>query len=418
MVTSTVYSDSQIVVVDVGSVPATVPWLEQTTYLIDESGHTTAVLAQTDQPTSGVTLAPVPYTTQAQIALPSATAGSLPSGWAYKGCYIDYYPSARVLPMQYPDNSNLTIQSCVWSCYQLGYSISGLEHRMQCFCGNNLYNNGTLAPSDSDCDLPCTGDAKEVCGAHNRLSIYSSGTVTTYQPVAVQTSRPSPTKANSRTPKPTVIVAAAVIGLVGGIAITVALVYLRLRIRSNRLRTKSLLQTSQVPSQAWPPAEPVPSWEEFLKETEGYYARFDESTTHSNEGNGFGLGLKSIQVGHRPSVPELRERYEQLHSNKQQTSHARSGSSDTYVASPARFSPSARARTQTNFGPPTSILKHPAPTGIANMAQNTFELEERQDSRGVPTSRNLALAKKGVRFGVNQIREFGRSPFIGRGSDC
>ena len=424
MLTSTIYSDSQLVVVDIGSVPATRPLLQQTTNLIDQSEHTTAVLAQTDQPTGGSTIAPVPHTAQAQTALPTTAAGGLPLGWMYKGCYTDNI-GARVLPTllpwQQPNNSNLTIQSCIRVCDQLGYSITGLEHFNQCFCGNAIYNGGTLAPSKSDCDLPCTGNATEVCGGYNRLSIYSYEAVASFKSAAVQTSRPTttaptatpvPTDATARTPKPAVIVAAAVVGLVAGIAIAVALVYLHQRIRNKRLRAKSLLQASQVSSQAWPPAESVPSWDDFVKQTEGYYARFDESTTLSNEGNGSGLGLKSTQVGHRPSIPELRERYEQLN---QQVSQARSGSSDTYIALPAGYSPPARAPVQGHLGQPTSILKRSAPPGIANMARNTFELEERQGSRG---TRNLALAKKGVRFGVDQIREFGRSPFLGRGSDC
>lgn len=430
MVTSTIYSDSQLVVLDIGSVPATRPWLQQMTYLIDQSGHTTAVLAQADQPTSGVTLEPVPYTAQAQTALPTTAAGGLPSGWMYKGCYTDNVTARALpalLPWQQPDSPNLTVQSCISLCYQLDYSIAGLEFQTQCFCGNFIYNGNDLAPSKSDCNLPCPGNATEVCGGANRISIYSYEPMAKNTSAAVQTSRPTttgptatpvPTDATARTPKPAFIVAAAVIGLVAGIAITVALVYLRRRIRSKHLRAKSLLEASQGPSQAWPPAESVPSWDDFVKETEGYYTRFDESTMLSNEGNGSGLGLKSTQAGHRPSVPELRERYEELQLSHQQASQARSGSSDTYTALPAGFSPPARVPVQGHLGQPTSILKRPAPPGNTNMAQNTFELEDRQSFRDVSTTRNLALAKKGVRFGVNQIREFGRSPFLGRGSDC
>lgn len=369
MVTSTIYSNSQIVVIDIGSVPATVPWLEQTTYLIDQSGHTTAVLAQTDQPTGGVILSPVPYTAPAQIALPSATAGDLPSGWAYRGCYIDV-PKNHTLPMQQPDNSNLNVQSCVRSCYQLGYSISGLEFRKQCYCGNAIYNGGHLAPQDSQCNLPCSGNAKEVCGAGNRLSIYSNGTLATYQAAAVQTSRPTTTAlavapsltgAALRTPIPATVTAA-VIGALAVIAITVALVcYLRRRIRSDRLRTKSLPQISQVTARPWPPADCVPSWEEFVKEAEEYYVGFDESTMLSSEGNGSGLGLKSTQVGYRPSNPELRERYEQLRCKNQQLFHTGLRSSNTSVELPVRYSPPTGAPAQAHLGQPTSILKRPAP---------------------------------------------------------
>ena len=117
---------------------------------------------------------------------PSTTSG-LPSGWQYKGCYIDN-ANGRVLPFQLPDNSSLTVESCVQSCYQLGYSVAGAEYSTQCFCGNAIYAGGVLASSDTDCNMPCGGNAKEMCGAGNRLSTYSNATLKTYQPAVVQTS--------------------------------------------------------------------------------------------------------------------------------------------------------------------------------------------------------------------------------------
>lgn len=117
----------------------------------------------------------------------SATASGLPSGWAYKGCYIDN-AHGRVMPFQLPDNSSLTVESCVQSCYGQGYSVAGMEYSTQCFCGNAIYSGGTLASSDTDCNMPCGGNAKEMCGAGNRLSVYSNGTITTYQPAVAQTS--------------------------------------------------------------------------------------------------------------------------------------------------------------------------------------------------------------------------------------
>ena len=117
----------------------------------------------------------------------ASTAAGLPSGWAYKGCYVDN-AHGRVLPMQLPDNSTLTVESCVQSCYGRGYSVAGMEYSTQCFCGNAIYSGGTLASSDSDCNMACGGNAKEKCGAGNRLSVYSNATITTYAPAVAQTS--------------------------------------------------------------------------------------------------------------------------------------------------------------------------------------------------------------------------------------
>lgn len=89
MPTKTIYTDSFMVVIDIGAAPATEPWLEETTYLIDSSGYTTSMVAQTDRPTAGVALHPVPFTPANQQALknPSVTkkATVLPSGTTSPG---------------------------------------------------------------------------------------------------------------------------------------------------------------------------------------------------------------------------------------------------------------------------------------------------------------------------------------------
>ena len=142
----------------------------------------TTAAASTTKPAS-TTASP----TSAAPTTSASTAAGLPSGWAYKGCYIDG-ANGRDLPYQFPDNSSLTVESCVAACYQRGYSVAAMEYSVQCFCGNAIYSGGKLASSDSDCNMPCGGNAKENCGAGNRLSTYSNGTITTYAPAVAQTS--------------------------------------------------------------------------------------------------------------------------------------------------------------------------------------------------------------------------------------
>ena len=362
---------------------------------------------QTDEPT---------------ITPPSTTPAYLPSGWAYSGCYNDD-PTARVLSLWQTSNPNMTVQTCVWSCYELGYSISGLEFREECFCSNSINNGGSLAQWDWECDLPCRGNKEETCGAGNRLSIYSNGTVKTNQSEAMQTSRPtsrpnatdsttapSSTSACSRKQIPIATVVAAVIGVAAGIAITIALVYcVRRRIMSKRIRSESQLQTR-------PLVERKLTWEEFVKGVEEYYVRNDQSTMPHNEGNGSGLGLKSTQLSYRPSIPELREEYKRLLRMNQQSFNASLGSSRIDVASPATNLRPQRAPAQAHLGPPMSILKRSTPTDSASMVQGRSGNVDEQGLR-VPATKKLGLAKKGVRFGVNQIREFGRSPLVGHGSE-
>ena len=413
MSAKTIYSDSQMVVVTVELIPNTAPWLGQTTYLIDPMGHTTAILAQTDQPTAGVTLAPVPYTTlaQAQAPLPSNTASSLPSGWAYEGCYNDSI-HARVLSLKQPYDTDLTVQTCVWFCYQQGYSISGLEDRRQCFCGNAILNGGTLADWDFDCNATCSGNKKEICGGNEKLSIYSNRTLTVSQTLPAQSSEltnvaptmaPSPTAAISRMSIQAGTIVGAVIAVVTGITLVVALIFwVRRRIKRNRVQRGSRMQTSQYSTQTWQLTDRVASWEDFAKESEASRR---------------GLGLRSANFGSYRSLPELKERHEQLRRKRQPSSHVGFKSADRHLASTARYSKPQRAPSRGAVDPPTSILKTPTPTKSTKKARGALEGEDEQDPEAVPGTKNLGLAKKCVRFGRNQIREFGRSPFLSYGSN-
>ena len=77
----------------------------------------------------------------------------------------------------------------------------------------------------------------------------------------------------------------------------------------------------------------VPTWEDFLKEVEREYERFDESEM-SSEGSVFSIG------GYRATTAELEKRYNRLWSNTNRSPiKAGSNSSDTMVASPAGSSP-------------------------------------------------------------------------------
>ena len=344
MSTSTIYSDAQYVIVDIGSAPATAPWLKQTTYLIDSSGHTTAVLARTGPATPGATITAVPYT----------------SSQPTQGVTITPVPYTSSQPTQ-------------------GVTV-------------------TTVPDTSSAQVPTSSSAVPFG--------LPQGPTTTAPPSAQH-----PTSASPQTPR-NVIVPAAVIGVLAGIAIVVALVfYTRRRIRLERLKTKRLLQTSQDTAEEWTPVCELPTWDMFVKGTQEYHMRSEESAMDFREGNGFGLGIERNQVVSWPSMPEGREKYEQL-------SRVRSSSSNTYDQWPSGYPIPAKSPAQANVGQPTSILKRPAPNGIANSAQGMVGNEDERGPRGISATRNIALAKKGVRFGVNQIREFSRSPFIGHGSEA
>src|ERR1700722_11586626 len=41
-------------------------------------------------------------------------------------------------------------------------------------CGNEIVNGGA-STAITDCDMPCTGNPSEACGAGNRLNVYDNG---------------------------------------------------------------------------------------------------------------------------------------------------------------------------------------------------------------------------------------------------
>jgi hypothetical protein len=145
------------------------------------AGNRLSVYARngTAQETS-TTTAPGTSTTS---AAPVVT--GVPEGWTYQGCWIDG-KQGRILPHQIPDSQQNSPATCANACAAAGYSISGTEYGVQCFCGNAIYNGGEKT-ADSDCSFNCPGDTTQKCGAGDRLSIVSNGTPKAYAPPAPQT---------------------------------------------------------------------------------------------------------------------------------------------------------------------------------------------------------------------------------------
>lgn len=112
-------------------------------------------------------------------------APTLPPPWSYGGCWVDN-KYGRILQNMNADSTTMTIETCVGACKAGGYSIAGLEYSTQCFCGNNIIQNGALAAADSNCAMTCGGNAGEICGGPNLMSIYNSSKIVVLQPPVPQ----------------------------------------------------------------------------------------------------------------------------------------------------------------------------------------------------------------------------------------
>ena len=136
---------------------------------------------------SSTSAGPTSSTSTGSVSISTAPAPTgLPAGWVNDGCWIDGL-NGRILQNQQPDSQGNTVQVCVNTCANAGYTIAGVEYGVQCFCGDALYNGAASAPNQGDCSTPCPGNSAESCGAGNRMNLYSLGTPQVYQPPAAQT---------------------------------------------------------------------------------------------------------------------------------------------------------------------------------------------------------------------------------------
>lgn len=95
-------------------------------------------------------------------------------GWKYLGCGNDTYGN-NALPTKIADTKNMTVQTCVKQCGDAKYKYAGLEYSSQCFCGNDLPQRATpVVGINGECNMPCSGDSTQTCGAGSRLSLYQS----------------------------------------------------------------------------------------------------------------------------------------------------------------------------------------------------------------------------------------------------
>ncbi len=352
MVTQTIYTDAYMVVIDIGAVPPTAEWLEETTYLIDSAGHTTAIIAQTDQPTAGVTLQPVPYTpAQALLSnnVPSSTTPPARAASATSPTAIN--PTATSTTTTHKRDSNMTY-TMVGVGAMLGILVAAVivyllrrrsKRKSFSVFGRNIGSTDSLSSLSS-------------------LEKLVEGTKTTQ-----------------------------------GISSR----------ESNR--------------------EEMPSWEDFLKEVENIYERFDNTTILSSS-----KGSDSRSDRSRHNVSELQEKYNELWRNKHSLPMERdSKSSNTEVESPTSNLPplpkptfrekselTERKLTPTQIIGPASILKRPARTdfigAVHSMINKTHDDAAEAGGGPNPGQEQGPKMKKGVRFGNNEIREFGATPLPSR----
>ncbi|KAL8358328.1 hypothetical protein RB601_009639 [Gaeumannomyces tritici] len=78
----------------------------------------------------------------------------------------------------------MTLESCIKNC--TGFAYAGAEYGRECYCGNTLAESSAAADM-ADCNMPCSGNPYQYCGAGSRLELYRNASL----PAPSSTSRTS-----------------------------------------------------------------------------------------------------------------------------------------------------------------------------------------------------------------------------------
>ncbi|KAF3244464.1 hypothetical protein TWF192_007758 [Orbilia oligospora] len=120
----------------------------------------------------------------------------IPSVGAYKSpaCFVDSIDSRVLTGGSSTDHgaTGMTVEKCITLAASAGARYAGVEYGGECYWGSA--RNNAQSATLSDCNLPCAGNAAEVCGAAYRILIYDrgSGTTTTTTTTTTRTTTTAP----------------------------------------------------------------------------------------------------------------------------------------------------------------------------------------------------------------------------------
>ena len=104
--------------------------------------------------------------------------GTPPTPWTYAGCWTEGNGVRALSGASYTDGTAMTEAACITYCSTNGrnYAYSGTEYSSECFCGNALDTTAVAAP-ETDCNMGCSGNTAQACGAGNRLTVFRNPNV-------------------------------------------------------------------------------------------------------------------------------------------------------------------------------------------------------------------------------------------------
>lgn len=102
--------------------------------------------------------------------------------WISRGCYSDWVDT---IPDGFVHFSTATLNGtagrlglmgmtnweCKLKCAQSGFVFAGTEMGSECYCGNEIMNDGKKV-GDDECNYQCVGDPTDQCGGYTRVSVF------------------------------------------------------------------------------------------------------------------------------------------------------------------------------------------------------------------------------------------------------
>ncbi|KAI8616934.1 aspartic peptidase domain-containing protein [Chytriomyces sp. MP71] len=85
------------------------------------------------------------------------------------GCFQD--ASVRTMPRFMWSRNDATPSGCLRDCVEAGYTYAGLEFSVGCYCSNSKPSKQL---SNDSCNMPCSGDAGQICGGTWALTVVSN----------------------------------------------------------------------------------------------------------------------------------------------------------------------------------------------------------------------------------------------------
>jgi len=111
---------------------------------------------------------------------PTATRKPELLGWEPLGCYVD--DSTLHNHTTKAGGDRLTVSQCEAVCFSDNFEYAGVKAGRDCWCGTFVGNSWT--ENQNDCNIPCPGDAAQICGGASVFNIFEAKTKDTLPPLS------------------------------------------------------------------------------------------------------------------------------------------------------------------------------------------------------------------------------------------